>query len=106
MYYCRKECREINEFGKLKIKFIKVPLTRFTNKTMISKNSFNTTGRLTKKLKTAPMKTSRHPLQHSVKTTLIFTALLNPKISKIPKQNLINYNEKLMVENFVKNLSL
>ena len=52
------------------------------------------------------MKTSCHPLQRSIKTTVIFTALLNPKISKTPKQNLINYNEKLMVENFVKNLSL
>lgn len=51
------------------------------------------------------MKTFCHPLQYSIKTTLIFTAPLNPKINKIPKQNLIN-NEKLMVENFVKNLSL
>ena len=52
------------------------------------------------------MKTSCHPLQHLIETTLIFTALLNPKISKIPKQNLVNYNEKLMVQNFVRNLSL
>ena len=41
-----------NEFGKPKIKFIKIPLPKFTNKTRISEGPFNTTKRLTKTLKT------------------------------------------------------
>ena len=70
LYYCLKKWREVKEFGKLKIKFIKISLPEFTNKTKISEGPSNTTKRLTK--------TSSHSLQHLIQMTLIFIALLNP----------------------------
>ena len=39
---------KLKNLENLKIKFVKIPLPRFTNKTRISEGSFNTTKRLTK----------------------------------------------------------
>ena len=47
LHYCRKQCREVKEFRKLKIKFIKILLPIITNETRISEGSFNTTKSLT-----------------------------------------------------------
>ena len=46
------------ELGKIKIKFIKIPLSRFTNKTRNSKSPLNTTAKLTKEQWHSQIKTS------------------------------------------------
>ena len=50
LYYFqqKKKYREVKEFGKTNIKFIKILLRGFTNQTRISEGPFNNTKRLTK----------------------------------------------------------
>ena len=65
------------KFGKPKMKFIKIPLPRFTKKTRISEGHFNTIKILSKK---SQMKTSFYSLQHLIQMTLIFMVLLSPQL--------------------------
>ena len=46
--FTENNAEKLRNLEKLKIKFIKIPLPGFTNKTRISEGPFNTTKRLTK----------------------------------------------------------